>query len=216
MMQPVRMVEAKTWTLSDAVSGRRERLHDVPHPSVMIAMVASEAGIASKGSCIQPTWEESLCKPGYFRAVAQIPLEEVTFDQLFNGRSGYRAQYYLSPEEGILFNRELIYALIPALRHAYRLRPLPTDWDLMQLSLETRHSKIWVFEDKVAFDDSIKETLNPKRWVANDACRGRRVPLPAHRKIDVKGAFIEPSTLDLYIDECKEDRACVLFNKGFS
>jgi hypothetical protein len=41
-----------------------------------------------------------------------------TFDALFNGRSGYRAQYYLSCIEGIAFNATLVGALLDPLKIA--------------------------------------------------------------------------------------------------
>jgi hypothetical protein len=55
---------------------------------------------------------------GCGRAIASFTLNAETFDALFNGRSGYRAQYYLSCQEGSNFNAMLIGALLKPLRAA--------------------------------------------------------------------------------------------------
>ena len=217
-MRLQRVVNAATWSLPDKLGERRVRLHDVPQPFELAASVVADAESASKAGRISTAWEHCCESPGCYRVVAQVPLKEITCDQFFKGRSGYRAQDYLSPEEGILLNRELIFALLSALQHANRLQALSVAWDLIELSLRAPHSKVWIFNDKAAFDECLEETLNPPRWVKNKAStgRGRRVPLPKHLMMDVKGAFIHPRTLDLFIDELKADRACDLFTKGFS
>ena len=86
----------------------------------------------------------------------------------------------------------------------------------MRRSLAGPHAKVWVFEEKKAFDDAIPKSLNPDRWVENCATRGRRAPLPKHRSIDVKGVFLDPKSLKFQVDDYKLDRACDLFNKGYT
>jgi hypothetical protein len=217
MMLLSRVVDADTWVLSKELGERRSRLLDVPSSSIVAAAVVGDAECATKDGQTLISWVPSLERPGYYRLEAQIPLREITFDHFFNGRSGYRAQYYLSPAEGIRFNIEILRALGPALKHANRLQRHSADWDLIEHSLLAPHSKLWVFDDKAAFDEATADTLNPQRWVENaDALRGRRAPLPGHLMIDVKGAFIHPITLDVFVDEFKADRACDLFRKGFS
>ncbi len=211
-----RMVEARDWCLSATLGTRKERLLDVPQPKDLLDQVNVQIGKASRNGSILLTWQESTESPGYFRLVAQVPLSEITFDQVFNGRSGYRAQYYLSPEEGILYNRDILECLIPSFKVVCQERPLNIGFELIEKSLQSPHSKIWIFEEKLAFDEAEKDTLNPARWVANGATRGRKVPLPSHRKIEVKGAFINPGTSDLFVDELKLDRAWDLFRQGYT
>lgn len=86
-----------------------------------------------------------------FRIVSQIPLPERLFDQLFNGRSGYRAQYYLSPEEGEAFNRQIIGALEEELAHPASMK-LELSLSLITRSFRGAYSKIWVANDREAFD----------------------------------------------------------------
>jgi hypothetical protein len=87
---------------------------------------------------------------------------------------------------------------------------------LIEQSIEAPHSKIWVHKDQEAFNAAAQDTLNPQRWVENNAALGRRAPLPDHCMIDVNGALIHPETGDLYVNEAKLDRACDLFRCGFT
>jgi hypothetical protein len=75
---------------------------------------------------VQLTWEPAIDRdapPDLSRLRAQIPISEIIFDQLFNGRSGYRAQYYLSPSDGRIFNRAIVDSLIPVVKQAYSCLP---------------------------------------------------------------------------------------------
>jgi hypothetical protein len=211
-----RMVKREDWCLSDALGERRPRLLEAPKPQDLLERVVAEALKASGNRQIGLDWKQSCERPGYFRIVAQVPLDESTFDQLFNGRSGYRAQYYISPEEGILYNRDILDGLIPAIKAAYRKQPLDVHFDLIEQSVRAPHSKVWVFKEKAAFDEAEKDALNPPRWVENNATRGRKAPLPSHYTIDVKGAFVHPATSDLFVDERKLDRAWDLFKRGYT
>jgi hypothetical protein len=216
MARLTRMVKREDWCLSDALAERRPRLLDVPKPEDLLERAIADADDASRRGLVRLAWQDSTDCPGSFRLVAQIPLSEATFDQLLNGRSGYRAQYYISPEEGILYNRDIVDGLIPAIKAAYRKQPLDVHFDLIEQSVRAPHSKIWVFEEKAAFNDAAEHALNPPRWVANGATRGRKAPLPGHYTIDVKGAFVHPATSDLFVDEVKLDRAWDLFKRGYT
>ncbi len=202
--------------MSDALGERQGRLLEAPQPEELLEQAIAEAREASRNGLIQLAWQESTKRPGYFRLVAQVPLSETTFDQIFNGRSGYRAQYYISPEEGILYNRDILDGFAPAFKTAYPKQPLDIEFDLIEKSLRAPHSKIWVFGEKAAFDNAAQDALNPPRWVENGATRGRKAPLPSHCMIDVKGAFIHPGTSDLFVDELKLDRAWDLFKRGYT
>ncbi len=115
----VRSVTIDEWRLSEALNHRRERLLDVPTPHDLVDQLLAVGASASDDGLTRLSWKESDDRPGYFRLVAQVPLTEVIFDQLFNGRSGYRAQYYLSPEEGVLYNRDILEAVVSIIRTAY-------------------------------------------------------------------------------------------------
>ena len=94
-----RVVDSDEWILAAALDPRRERLLSVPGPTDLLEAIVAESMTAARDGRVTIDWQESRERHGYFRRVAQVPLMETTFDQLFNGRSGYRAQYYLSPED---------------------------------------------------------------------------------------------------------------------
>ena len=134
-----RIVDETEWDVSDELgSERAERLRSGPGLAELLNCVVSEATSAAHDGLIGLHWRQSDECPGYFRLVAQVPLGEATFDQLFNGRSGYRAQYYLSPEEGILFNRDLLNGLLPVLMTANERRPLPVPCELIEREMVPR------------------------------------------------------------------------------
>ena len=210
------MVEPEAWRLSDVLGQRKGRLHEVPKPEDLLDRAIAEAQEASSAGFIQLIWQHSSECPGYFRLIAQIPLSEVTFDQLFNGRSGYRAQYYISPEEGILYNRDILNGLRLAIKMASVNQPLDIGFDLIERSMLGPHSKVWVFGEQAAFDEAAPAALNPPRWVESGATRGRRAPLPSHRTMELKGAFIQPGSNNLFVDDLKLDRAWDLFKRGYT
>lgn len=214
MSRTFRTVSVTEWSLGDAITARHSRLLDVPTPDALLAELLSEASEAVRAKRICLCWQPSEEAPGFFRVVAQIPLSERTFDQFFNGRSGYRAQYYLSPEEGVLYNLDVLQGLKPALSSAYAQQPLPVALDLVMTSVDGPHSKVWAYGERV-FAEAAEDSLNPPRWVENKARLGRRAPLPDHLLLDLKGAFIHPSGR-LFVDELKVDRACDLFRKGYT
>jgi hypothetical protein len=212
----IRIVEEAHWLISEVLAHRRARLLQPPAPIALLSEVSDQGKSAAREGEIKLAWREADDFPGYWRLVAKVPLKEETFDQLLNGRSGYRAQYYLSPEEGVLFNYDVLSALAPALEQAFLGASLNVDWQLVRRSLAGPHAKVWVFEEKKAFDEAVSDALNPPRWVGNGATRGRKAPLPDHRSIDVKGTFIDPDSLQFRVDDYKLDRACDIFNKGYT
>src|ERR1700730_8403539 len=152
------------------------RILSPPSGEYLLTSLITEAAHAAEHGEIHLDWEESLDKPGYFRLRTQIPVTEGTFDLLFNGRSGYRAQYYLSPEEGIVYNRQIVDGLISPIRAAFDRKPLHgTSLDLIDRSLPTAYAKIWACEEPSnPFNQSENTTLTPARWVENRANLGRR------------------------------------------
>ena len=216
MSRILRVVPLSDWPLCDAIEHRHSRLLEVLMPDALLAEVCKHASDAAQTGRIHLCWQPSCECPEYFRVVAQVPLVEPVFDQFFNGRSGYRAHYYLSPEEGVLYNRDVLQGLRAPLSTAYSKVTLPVSLGQVLRSLDGPHSKVWVFEDRAAFDDAAENSLNPPRWVKNHAVRGRRAPLPSHLMLDIKGAFIHPTSGALFVDLLKVDRACDLFQKGYT
>jgi len=213
----MRMVCQKEWRLSHSIGIERlNRLSEPPEPETLLEMIAKEAlDSASKGH-IDARLKESCECPGYYRVEAKIPISSTIFDLFFNGRSGYRAQFYLSPEEGLIYNRRAVEVLMPAVRVAHEKSPIADDYSLIERSLLTPHAKIWVDEERAVFDEAQEYTLNPDRWVRCSRSRGRKAPLPQNPRLDLKGAFIDPSSSNFFVDQLKADRSCDLFCNGYT
>lgn len=213
----MRLVPKQSWSLGGRISEhRRRRLLDSLLPEQLLERIAAECLASALHAAPTLVWQQANEAPGYFRINLQFPVSEDTFDRLFNGRAGYRAQYYLSPEEGILFNRAILTALTPAVRASYEIKTLEVDWRLIAASLEASHAKIWIANEKNAYGAAEEYQLNPPRWMANNGRLGRRAPLPQAPAIDLKGSFINPDTNALFVDESKLGRPCDLHATGYT
>jgi hypothetical protein len=151
-----------------------------------------------------------------------IPLTVDTFDLLFNGRMGYRAQYYRSVEDGRVFNRRLVNALTPMIRSALIVEQcsLPAEWSQVELSLKGPHSKVWVAGDWAAFIHE-SEVFKPARWVTywsrcQDKPLGLAAPLPGEPALDLKGTFICKETGRPWLPESKKDRDQKIYSSGWT
>ena len=78
---------------------------------------------------------------------------------------GYRAQFYLSLEDGRRFNRSIVDGLIDVIGRAFKRCPLPCTWSQTDLSLKAKDSKIWPDLDRGAFKGLPQ--LVPQMWIAN-------------------------------------------------
>jgi hypothetical protein len=146
-----RMVPQDTWVLHelDDLERKRRLLNPPPAAELLASAVRIAMQAATEGGIILK-WCPSRDWPGCYGIVAKIPITSLVFDQFFNGRSGYRAQYYLSVEEGNEYNRAIIEGLIPAVQvaHARLSGGFEASWDLVQHSLRGGSSKIWIPKDE--------------------------------------------------------------------
>jgi hypothetical protein len=187
-----------------------------PKPDDLIAVIEREAmgaALSGKGSW---EWQDGTSMLGCGRALVVIPICRDTFDALFNGRSGYRAQYYLSPVEGARFNGMLVKALLEPIERIYDLHPYRS-WDCVKRSIEGPWSKVWVYGDSGPFADSPDGEFRPRRWAERaDQSIWLRAPLPAFSAIDVKGTWISDVDGHYEQDPDKADRADCLWERGFA
>lgn len=211
------MVSVDLWSLSATIPAhRRKRLLEPRPPGELLERLEIEAKAAADGRLVSAAWIRSDEAPAFWRIEAQIPVTQAVFDQWFNSRSGYRAQYYLSPDEGIAFNRQTVEKMIPAVRAGYAECRLAEPWSLVAESLAGPFAKAWVYKDKEAFDSAIADTLTPPQWVENKGSRGLCAPLPTSPSIEIKGTFIDPASHEVWVDPIKVSRACDLHLRGFS
>jgi hypothetical protein len=132
------------------------------------------------------------------RARMQFPVTKEVYDWFFNGRTGYRAQFWISSNNGIHYNREIIDAIVKALSGCP---------DQFFNSIRHPEAKIWICECHKEFGptglfclshaaaDSTK--LIVPRWAIKDDADGLRAPFPSDPKaswLEVKGAFFRSET----------------------
>lgn len=214
-------VPATEWIIGSIIpAGRRQRLIDIPSSVDLVRLVSTEAMSAAKSAMLRPCLRQAEDRPGYFRAEVQVPLPEELFDQLFNGRSGYRANYYLSPQQGAAFNRAMVTSITPAILEACTTAGFdPEDVEFTRLSLHGQYSKIWIVGDGQAFLAS-PAALIPERWASywqgKDSSLGLRLPLPSIPQLDVKGTFIHPATKDAWVYEAKLHRDDDIHRTGWT
>lgn len=214
----MRTVPASDWDLSAlGDDNRRERLLLEISPADLVQQLAIAGKQALQNRQIELDLERAIgenAPADTFRVVTQIPVGAPFFDQLFNGRCGYRAQYYLSPEEGEAFGQLIAKTLEPIVCGA-----ITEDSDMPQVliskSMLGPHSKIWPLEEKAAFDEAEPGTLRPSRWVASGYGMGRGSRLPLASGVDVKGSFVKPDG-SYWLSEDKLDRSMELHTKGFT
>ena len=137
----------------------------------------SDAGLRD---CIQPVFTLELPNAG---------------DALFNGPFGYRAQYWISPTQGLAANRLLLTSLTSRLLGAVDIKADPglAKIDICA-SLAGASAKIWIAEQYVPSEASWD--LDIDRWVQEAhggvelACLGIWAPMAT--KFEVKGALLDP------------------------
>jgi hypothetical protein len=214
-----RMVPQGTWNLDELDDAeRKQRLLDPPPPAELLTAVIGEAMRAANEGMILLRWCPSRNWLGCYRIVAKIPIASLLFDQLFNGRSGYRAQYYLSVEAGHDYNRAIADGLTPAIQEAYsRLSGgFEAPWHLVEQSLRGGSSKIWMPKDEEVLK-AAPAALGPPRWAEywqnHELAWGLRLPLPPSPQIDLKGSFIRPGSQEEV--PTKPDRGVHLHEEGW-
>jgi hypothetical protein len=188
-----------------------------PRDALQTAIVA-EALNAAQSATIELCWQSSVEERGFARVVAVVPIAADSFDSLFNGPTGYRAQYYLGVEAGRDFNRSLVNGLIPALRANHAAQRFAVDWRWIEQSLSGELSKVWVAGDACPFRSAEPGEFRPRRWAERHAADSNalalRAPLPPRPAIDVKGTWVLP-TGDVWVSDEKRDRHQMLTDNGF-
>ncbi|MEZ2201973.1 hypothetical protein AAE027_08065 [Bradyrhizobium japonicum] len=172
----MRSVPASEWDLTNLNDADRRirQLEEVSGDSFIVGIVVAAKKAASESQA-EFQWQRATdeeAPPDTFRIVSQFPLPERLFDQLFNGRCGYRAQYYLSSEEGEAFNRRIIVALEAELVYPASVK-LGLSKSLISRSFRGAYSKR-VANEGEAFDAAPSGMLMPRRWRFH-AGRGTRI-----------------------------------------
>jgi hypothetical protein len=205
-------VRADDWVIDAHIlqdRSRRAQLIDVPSAADLIRLVAEAAADVDRMARMRMALIQSEDQPHYFRFEAKIPIPQLLFDQLFNGRSGYRAQYYISAAQGAAFNRKIVDALAPAALDACRCRIFTEARSAIARSLAGTYSKIWVVGNGAAFLEA-PPALMPARWKhyweGNEKSLGLRLPCPPPPQLDLKGTFVRVETDEEWVYEERKIR----------
>lgn len=190
---------------------RVQRLTHPPEAAQLVDRIVGQAEQAATRGAVDLVWRACTDKPGFWRLEADMVLDdEETFDQLFNGRSGYRAQYYRGKEHGESFNLQIVSRLATAVRIAYRAKPRNIRLDTYLRSLNGQWSKIAVYGDDAPYLAQLPALQVPEwveYWSADDRQLGLRVPLPDPPRLDLKGTFIEPGSGKEWVPDRKRKRS---------
>jgi hypothetical protein len=142
-----------------------------------IAALGRDRGLTD---CIQPVFFIELPKTG---------------DVLFNGSSGYRAQYWMDPWRGLEANAQLISALKPGLLASVDIQVQPNLAKIdVCASLDATSAKVWIREAPSTMEHRVDLDVEP--WTS-EAARGVELAqlglaAPQIQKFEVKGALLDP------------------------
>ena len=193
-------------------------------PLEIIRAVAAEACQAISKYAVLPE-EREPCgdRDGYFRVSVEIPLSQTLFDQLMNGRTGYRAHYSAGVDVGEDFNRCLIEAVAPIVVNAESLYADRFDRTFCERSLLGDFSKLWYPKrltdlGSLSYMVKSKEELRIPRWLEywharSKPRKGLLAPLPEVPSILFNGTFVNELG-DAY--EQKPGRSIQLFETGWT
>ncbi|WP_126452353.1 hypothetical protein [Sulfuriflexus mobilis] len=163
------------------------------------------------------------CK-GFERVSVTIPVSERFYDQFFNGKGGYRAQYYLWIENGESFNRALVEAVAPLIINAEQLYNDKFARELCEKSLLGKYSKFWFSKDITdpsaeEYLNRMKEGITVKRWLEywknkQQPRKGILLINPESKVILLNGTFVNMNT----DEECEQKpfRSKELYEKGWT
>ena len=193
---------------------RAQRLLRAIPPEDLIDRVAREAmdGALSLGSTWRWQSGDDMAECG--RVIVVIPLTADTFDDLINGRCGYRAQYYFSVSDGEHFNKALVTSLSGAAKQIFESGPKSPGWPVVERSIMGPDSKIGVNGDAEPFRDAPKGEFSPRRWAHRAHTIWLRAPLPQHPGIELKGTWLDEKDQSYRLDPTKSDRHKVYHECG--
>jgi hypothetical protein len=209
------------WVIGLAETDERYTLlmHERPAHEIVEAVNADLASQVVSGA-VFPILEAAQSNSYYERFSATIRLCETTFDILMNGRSGYRAQFYVGLEIGRRFNRLLIDSMLPSLERAWETnQDNKGDWPLALRSLTHDTAKIWAEMDVGAVRRQPK--LNAKMWQLNceeTEASDRGLCLFSNKPptIEVKGAWVSQQSTEIWVPVRKRCRDEMLRCFGFT
>jgi hypothetical protein len=163
----VTLPEPKDWRFDEIARScpqRAESLEPGIESAALTDQLAKSIVAGIKGSARYG--RDCHSKSGHPRIILQIPVTRDLYDHFYNGRSGYRAHYWVSPDVGNDFDQHLVCLLRQAItdhmrptvngrrievkfdnsRDEYDVGQCPITRDFALQSLVPESSKVWICE----------------------------------------------------------------------
>jgi hypothetical protein len=211
----LKIVDEAEWDLSGMRDrDRAQRLLRAMPPENLIDRVTREALDSELSLCASWRLEPGTSMVGCSRVIVVIPLTVDTFDDLINGRCGYRAQYYLSVLDGEHFNKALVTSLCGAAKQIFDHNPKSPGWPVVERSIMGPHSKIGVYGNAEPFRDAPQGEFRPRQWIHRAHTIWLRAPLSQHPAIELKGTWLDDKDQSYRPDPTKSDRDKVYHECG--
>ncbi|QQE87916.1 hypothetical protein [Azotobacter chroococcum] len=203
-----------------ATFDRRTRMQNPPPFSRIIDQLKDEMNLV----CFHR--EQKSSDQSYSRAVFCATVEPALFDLFFNSPTGYRGEFFISPERGVAANRLLLQELSPKLIQFAAIQDTGIDQAWLLESLSKLSAKAWLAEESLSlcskcageWSTSYVSELEIRngRWECSDhaySVWGRQAPCLT--KIRFFGGFIN-STNQEWLAEHKQSRAAQIWQYGWT
>jgi hypothetical protein len=120
MIHSYEPVSEREWTLKGVDDPTGAKLLEDVDPRSLVDQLAKKVGQAavsqSKQRCVA-SYQEQTADKSHTRSCVFIAIDDGDlFNQLFNGRSGYRAMYYHHPDIGLAYNGLIAECIVETLR----------------------------------------------------------------------------------------------------
>jgi hypothetical protein len=179
------------------------------------------------------------------RVTLQFLVPTGLYDWFFNARTGYRGQYWISPENGLALNAQLLHRLrniienwaprsgvegreIWVVKHGHDREdidkgPHTESRDTVLASLDPRLSKIWICERLIQRSGTPPVHMQfgfvgPKLCIPRWKERGLFAPFPEEGEawLDIKGAYVQPNGKVEQPNKSPEERADQIHKTGWT
>jgi hypothetical protein len=157
----------------------------------------------------------------YSRPMFCVYIGFTLFDLFFNSASGYRGQYFESPNQGNNANRRLLDTLSPLLVNWALANNQPIDLDWLNTSLSQNSSKAWLVEyyalNCQECDNEWTSSYKPELMIENQRWNksSNGAQAPQFSKIRIFGGFINHQK-DEWVADHKKCRATHIWQNGWS
>jgi hypothetical protein len=191
------VIGPEIWKLrADLSVGRRDLLLHGPSFETIVGTMADELKVVAVSR------NRASANRSFFRATITLRLGSSTVDLFHNSATGYRAQYYSSPEAGERANMYVVNTLATRIIKMLERSPkrtCPPNW--VALSLRNEAAKVWIHQGRWLRNAKASDgVLFVPRWInerhASDPVRRKRarwsVLAPDNEcRVDVKGAYLQ-------------------------